>query len=464
MNAHRFPFALALLSLTVAASASARNVSLDVPAVFAIDAVTNAPAPVLRSAFFLRDIQLDGFGSPGTAAGLRRQLQRHFDVVLAGLAANFDRSLDVAVDRLQRARGESWSAAQRNAWRHTLAQRRLVNMRRLRLYQLRGVFPQNEHVADRAVPVFVDNYDTACAVGHLMRESGWTDAVAAIQRANNFVYVTDVRDGPLVDWVLVSGLTREEAALIQPGYYTIFRVFDPGLDALATGGEISQNGLVFSNFQFIAGAIANPETFPAEPPPINQYDLANFVARSGEGVLRTGGRSYDTVYDNWFALGLRDLDLFFPGIYSPEGPSGVIFAFDISLVDPDARVVGISIDSLLGNWITFHTGQINIRSAVYSASPGAQSELATLIADSGAPTPGFPHFLKQVSTTFAPQAKLKVVTSVRLQGDAAFTSIFQSFQVVPEPTANALGTLGGALALAFFRRRKRALRLVTGRS
>ena len=51
-----------------------------------------------------------------------------------------------------------------------------------------------------------------------MRRSGSNDAVEEIARHNNHVYVPDVHDGPLMQWVLQSGLTQEEAALIQPAY------------------------------------------------------------------------------------------------------------------------------------------------------------------------------------------------------------------------------------------------------
>lgn len=128
------------------------------------------------------------------------------------------RSLDVALDRLEQRREENWSDDERAVWKQRLAEERLANVRRLHRYQRRGLFPINQHVADRAAPVFVDNYDTACAVGHLMRESGWGEEVAAIQAENNLVYVTDVSDGPVVEWVAASGLTQEEAAIIQPAY------------------------------------------------------------------------------------------------------------------------------------------------------------------------------------------------------------------------------------------------------
>jgi hypothetical protein len=374
---------------------------------------------------------LDVSGSPGTAAGLRRQLQRHFDLVLAALVGNFDRSLDVALDRLQRARGETWSANEREAWRRTLAVRRLVNMQRLRLYQLRGVFPQNEHVADRAVPVFVDNYDTACAVGHLMRQSGWTDEVAKIQRTNNLVYVPDVHAGPLVDWVLSSGLTQEEAALIQPSYFP--PLFDAKMDALTLGGSITRNGLHFDNFRFIAGELTDPDYFPEVPPPANQVDLAGYGAAVRQGVFGgglIGSPPIDPIYDDWLFTGAISE---FYSIYAPDRPWGIVFSYDVEPVDPDERLVAASLESFQANYNFLVDGVLEIETNVYGNGPAEPPLLATLTPHDTSAS-GF--FEGDDSESFAPQRTLKLVTAVKLSGEAAFTSLVHSFARAPESVSD----------------------------
>lgn len=68
------------------------------------------------------------------------------------------------------------------------------------------------------MPIFVDTDGATCAVAHLMRLDGHGHAVKAIARTDNHIYVEDVADGPVVDWVRLSGLLIEEAALIQPAY------------------------------------------------------------------------------------------------------------------------------------------------------------------------------------------------------------------------------------------------------
>ena len=437
------------LALSVASSAHGRAVTDNAES----PAMEFAPHIVLRSAFHLRSSERDRLAPDASAKESRHRIQRHFRLVIGYLRANGSRNLDVALERLRSARGEHWSPAELEAWRQKLALRRELNIQRLRRYQIHGQFPQNEHVANRAVPIFVDNHDTACAVGHLMRESGWGLAVAAIQAANNFVYVTDVESGPLIDWVLVSGLIQEEAALIQPGYYHIFPVTAPRLDVLSTGGEVSQNRIVFINFQFIAGDLSDPLNFPAVPPATSQYPLANYAVRTGEGVFYSGGRSFDTVFDNWIVLGGRDEEA---GVYPTNGHAGVIFSFDASVVNPQARFVGASIDSLLGNLNRIASdGKLDIRSVIYAASTGTPIELATLSIDGGPANPGNPNVVKQDSALFLPQSKIKIVTSARLEGLAVFTSLFQSFQVVPEPAVGGIGTFGWMSMIALLGRRKK---------
>jgi hypothetical protein len=71
---------------------------------------------------------------------------------------------------------------------------------------------------DNRSPVFIDERDVHCAVGYLMRESGWGTEAREIAAADNHVLVERVTSGPLVDWIVRSGLTQDEAAYIQPAY------------------------------------------------------------------------------------------------------------------------------------------------------------------------------------------------------------------------------------------------------
>lgn len=99
-----------------------------------------------------------------------------------------------------------------------LLKERMKNIERLSKYRDTNVFPINYDFPGQMVPYFVDEHGTHCAVGHLVKESGHTDLVKKVVEMNNHVKVMDVKDGPLVDWILSSGLTQEECARIQPNY------------------------------------------------------------------------------------------------------------------------------------------------------------------------------------------------------------------------------------------------------
>ena len=172
---------------------------------------------VLRSAYLQREANRSNTARRETAAEARERLQAHFAQVDAILVESTEASLAVALERLRAAGGSHWTKAEEARTVDALRRNRAAQIERLRDYARRGLLPVNEILAE-PVPIFVDRHDTACAVGHLMRMSGWSEEVMDIARHDVLVYVPDVKDGPLVQWVLHSGLTQEEAALIQPAY------------------------------------------------------------------------------------------------------------------------------------------------------------------------------------------------------------------------------------------------------
>ncbi|MBX3159904.1 MAG: twin-arginine translocation signal domain-containing protein [Deltaproteobacteria bacterium] len=105
----------------------------------------------------------------------------------------------------------------RKVWREALAAARTRHIARLSIYRDVGRFPLNHRVLG-SIPTFIDHRGAPCAVGHLMQQSGHAALAADIARTNNNVYVEELGDGPALDWILFSGLTREECALIQPSY------------------------------------------------------------------------------------------------------------------------------------------------------------------------------------------------------------------------------------------------------
>ena len=87
----------------------------------------------------------------------------------------------------------------------------------LHQYWIAGKFPQNTLHQNRQ-PYFIDDFNTYCAVGYLLQQSG-ADAVAKeIHQTQNYAYLADIHHPQLMNWVQQSGFSFDELTLIQPGY------------------------------------------------------------------------------------------------------------------------------------------------------------------------------------------------------------------------------------------------------
>lgn len=272
--------------------------------------------PRLRSAFLIR-ARGGQWPTPAVdVADATAKLQEHFDAVLAILEQNQTPSLDLALERLETSFGRTFAADERALWRLTLAARRAENLQRLTVYRDRGQFPLNEGHADHAVPIFVDRHDTPCAVGHLMRESGWEEQVDSIARDNLFVCLTDVRRGVALDWTLQSGLTAEEAALVQPAY-------DPPV-AQVTLAEAPNFGFASNirvrKFEYRGGLPLIPNIpFPVQPA-WTDVDATTVGLRSDFGELSSDSLGFPVSYEP--SISLADMVTL-----SPLQPFGAVAAY-----------------------------------------------------------------------------------------------------------------------------------------
>lgn len=86
-------------------------------------------------------------------------------------------------------------------------------------YRMAGNFPLNEETNYRT-PVFIDRYNTYCAVGYLMRASGYDGLARSIAADNNLAWVKDIRVDGVAQWQQFSGFTLNELKLIQGAYDT----------------------------------------------------------------------------------------------------------------------------------------------------------------------------------------------------------------------------------------------------
>lgn len=86
-------------------------------------------------------------------------------------------------------------------------------------YWINGVFPINLY-HDTRTPYFIDNFGTACAVGHLIVETGFEDVAHKIHDENNYAYIAELNQiyPELQQWADAYGFEMDELAWIQPGY------------------------------------------------------------------------------------------------------------------------------------------------------------------------------------------------------------------------------------------------------
>jgi hypothetical protein len=98
--------------------------------------------------------------------------------------------------------------------RAKLAKNRAANLARFRVYQKKGSFPNNTFT-DGKLNVWRDQFGNLCAAATIISLSGEDDLVLNVADTNNFIRLADVTQGPLMDWILTSGLTQAEIAAIQ---------------------------------------------------------------------------------------------------------------------------------------------------------------------------------------------------------------------------------------------------------
>lgn len=89
----------------------------------------------------------------------------------------------------------------------------------LTAYYKANCFPANHYHTSRQ-PYFIDNYGTACAVGHLIIETGFKSLAKQISKENNYAYISELIPlyPQIAKWAKEFGFTLEELAWIQPGY------------------------------------------------------------------------------------------------------------------------------------------------------------------------------------------------------------------------------------------------------
>lgn len=84
-------------------------------------------------------------------------------------------------------------------------------------YWQSGIFPQNTY-HNTTIPYFIDVHNTACAVGHLIRETGYEAVACRIADEMNYAYIAQIPYPEIPQWANEMGFTVAELKWIQPSY------------------------------------------------------------------------------------------------------------------------------------------------------------------------------------------------------------------------------------------------------
>jgi hypothetical protein len=116
--------------------------------------------------------------------------------------------------------------------RAMLAVVRAHNLAAFHAYAAAGVYPSNIYT-DGELNVWRDDDGHFCAAATMIRASGEIALTDRVAEQTNNIKLGDVTQGPLMDWMLTSGLTQDEVALIQRPFRPVATRPDPQLVAQA---------------------------------------------------------------------------------------------------------------------------------------------------------------------------------------------------------------------------------------
>ncbi len=140
---------------------------------------------------------------------------------------------------------------------------RKKNLESLVDYWKEGQFPINTRHAHRQ-PYFIDDFGTACAVGHLLLTSGEEDLAQHISDVQNYAFIHEMNYSKLNDWASENGFTKDELAWIQPTYQDYSLCHTPE-------------------------AIEGLPEYDNSQQPLSQQGIETFMTMPDESVILVGG-------------------------------------------------------------------------------------------------------------------------------------------------------------------------------
>jgi len=207
--------------------------------------------------------------------------------------------------------------------------KRTALIRTLKVYQEEGKFPINTRHSKRT-PYFIDDFGTACAVGHLMIESGRDDLALRIKEEHNFDYIADIKTVGVLDWATEYGFSLDELALIQPAYAPTNQLSTVGLGVngpiTCMTAVLDDRLYLYGDFDLMDGSVVCETGFG-----YYQDDTYHCIDNGPSGIIHNMVRS--TNYDLLVVGALMHEGLSYPAaVYSdaaweylslPERPNAV---------------------------------------------------------------------------------------------------------------------------------------------
>jgi hypothetical protein len=133
--------------------------------------------------------------------------------------------------------------------RAALASRRAASVDHFLAYRDARVYPVNTYQPGMQ-HVWLDEQGNLCAAATLISHDWGRDAAMAVSFDDNFIRLADVEDGPLLDWILTSGLTHHEIVAIQePGFAGREMPIEPQPDDPGRIAEIDRLFTVYNSVE-----------------------------------------------------------------------------------------------------------------------------------------------------------------------------------------------------------------------
>ena len=299
-----------------------------------------------------------------------------------------------------------------------------------------------------------------------MRISHRERDVAGIQRESNLVYVPDVTAGPLVAWTLTSGITLEEAALIQPAYGPVLLPKpDDAIEVLNSDATFEFENLRYSKFQIFAG---DDPTSPSVNIPVTHQACSWFGCGITFPIIWDADLSRDLTLVPDFELFVRDVT---SSELQPNPPllssfPRVVVQFDVEVTAPNLRITQLpGGGSLLSNSY-FDGRQFRLfvndsrdRLWIDQRHNPAPTCAATFCQEFGFGLPQVIQFEhgnrpRTHGDEFRPTDRMTVVTEMYFPPDQAYRGQFINFALVavPEPATTMLIALAiGTCAISRWR-------------